>query len=574
MLGDMFNSMSSGTNGVYGDPMRLWAHSFSSRNLKQLFRWTEYLYYNSAQIYAGTRKFAEYPITELEYMSDSDKLTSLYRRLLEDIVGIKRNLIKASIDLQVYGNSFTSLHLPFKRYLKCSKCQFKQVAEVIDYKYNPNTARFKHTCEECGHTGESVVVDKLQISPEKINVVRWDPKLIQISYNSVTGESEYYLQIPSELKSKVMGGDKHLITTLPKPILETISKGELFKFNNDEIFHMRSDAPAGVQSGWGYPPLVACMPLFYHASVLRKANESIALERIVPMRVMHPQAISGNADPILSLSMGKFMAEVEENVSKWRRDPNHIMMSPVAVGVSQVGGEGRALMVNAEIQQAEDNIIAAMGFPKEFVYGGLSYTGSSVTLRMLENQLESSVFQITQLLRWLTSKMGKFLGWEHCQVGLGDFKMIDDVSQKQLVMQLFQMGMVSKTTVAEAHGIDIAEERDKIKQENLTDARFQKELELDMMDLQKDLSQQARQMAAEQGGGGLAYDQQAVIGEAENIAMQLMQTDPGTRKSQLASLQAEDYVMYSVVIQRLEQMQLDQKNQAMQQMQGQMGPPM
>tara|TARA_B100000073_G_scaffold24663_1_gene19286 strand:- start:286 stop:1155 length:870 start_codon:yes stop_codon:yes gene_type:complete len=289
---------------------------------------------------------------------------------------------------------------------------------------------------------------------------------------------------------------------------------------------------------------------------------------------MHPQAISGNADPILSLSMGKFMSEVEDNISKWRRDPNHIMMSPVAVGVSQVGGEGRALMVNAEIQQAEDNIIAAMGFPKEFVYGGLSYTGSSVTLRMLENQLESSVFQITQLLRWLTSKMGKFLGWDSCQVGLGDFKMIDDVSQKQLVMQLFQMGMVSKTTVAEAHGIDISEEREKIKQENLTDARFQKELELDMMDLQKDLSQQARQMAAEQGGGGLAYDQQAVIGEAENIAMQLMETDPGTRKSQLASLQAEDYVMYSVVIQRLEQLQLDQKNQAMQQMQGQMAPPM
>ena len=574
MLGDMFSSMSNGTNGVYGDPMRLWAHSFSSRNLKQLFRWTEYLYYNSAQIFAGTRKFAEYPITELEYMSDSDKLTSLYRRLLEDIVGIKRNLIKASIDLQVYGNSFTSIHLPFKRYLKCAKCQFKQVAEIIDYTYNPNTSEFKHTCGDCGTKATSIVVDTLQISPEKINIVRWDPKLIQISYNSVTGESEYYLQVPSELKSKVQGGDKHLITTLPKPILETIAAGELFKFNNDEIFHMRADAPAGVQSGWGYPPLVACMPLFYHASVLRKANESIALERIVPMRVMHPQAISGNADPILSLSMGKFMSEVEDNISKWRRDPNHIMMSPVAVGVSQVGGEGRALMVNAEIQQAEDNIIAAMGFPKEFVYGGLSYTGSSVTLRMLENQLESSVFQLTQLLRWLTNKMGKFLGWEKCQVGLGDFKMIDDVSQKQLVMQLFQMGMVSKTTVAEAHGIDIAEEREKIKQENLTDARFQKELELDMMDMQKDLSQQARQMAADQAPGGLNYDQQAVIGEAENIAMQLMQMDPGSRKSQLASLQAEDYVMYSVVIQRLEQLQLDQKNQAMAQMQGGGPPPM
>ena len=98
-----------------------------------------------------------------------------------------------------------------------------------------------------------------------------------------------------------------------------------------------------------------------------------------------------------------------------------------------------------------------------------------------------------------------------------------------------------------------------------------------MMDLQKDISQQARQMAAQQqGAGGLSYDQQAVISEAENIAMQLLQTDPSTRKSQLSSLQAEDYVMYSVVIQRMEQLQLDQKNQAMQQMMGGGGgaPPM
>lgn len=564
MLGDLSNSAGS-KGGTYGDPMRLWAHSFSPRNLKQLFRWTEYLYYNSAQIFSGVRKYAEYPITEIEYLSGSDKLTSLYRKLLEEVIGIKQNLIKASIDLHVYGNSFTSIHLPFKRFLRCSKCNFNEAAVDIDFKYNPNKASFKHTCSECGNLGTSIVLDKMQIAPEKMNLIRWDPKLIQVNYNSVTNESEYYLSIPSDLRSKVKAGDKHLILTLPLAILETIAQGELFKFNKDELFHMKAHSPSGVDSGWGYPPLVACMPLFYHASVLRKANESIALERIVPMRVMHPQAVSGNADPILSLSMGKFMSEVEDNIKKWRKDPNHIMMSPVAVGVSQVGGEGRALMVNQEIQMAEDNIIAAMGLPKEFVYGGLSYTGSSVTLRMLENQLESSVFQLTQLLTWVTDKMGRFLNWEKCKVKLGDFRMIDDVQQKQMIMQMFQMGMVSKTTMAETHGISISEEREKIKQENLMDARFQKDLELEMMDLQKDISFQARQMASQQGGGGLQYDQQAVIGQAEQLAMQLMQADPGTRKSQLSSLQAEDYVMYSVVIQRLEQLQLDQKNQALQQ---------
>ena len=172
MLGNTFGSQSSGTHGVYGDPMRLWAHSFSSRNLKQLFRWTEYLYYNSAQIFAGTRKFAEYPITELEYLGDSDKVTSLYRKLLEDIVGVKRSLIKSSIDLQVYGNSFTSVHLPFKRFLKCKNCGFKKSAESSEFKYNPNKAVFKHKCEDCGHEGESTVVDTLQLSPEDINLVR------------------------------------------------------------------------------------------------------------------------------------------------------------------------------------------------------------------------------------------------------------------------------------------------------------------------------------------------------------------------------------------------------------------
>ncbi len=553
--------------GAYPDPMRLWAHSFSPRSLKQLFRWTEYLYYNSAQIYAGVKKFAEYPITEVNYLSDSDKLTAAYRRLLEDILGVKRALIRSSLDLQVYGNAFCSMHFPFKRYLKCSACSYEEEVHSVDFKYKPDSATFTIKCSNCGTSGVAEVKDKLILEPEKINIVRWDPKLVDITHNPVTGESEYYLTIASDVKSKIFNGDKHLISTMPMSMLKTIAEDQLFKFNHGEIFHMKADSPAGVDSGWGYPPLTSTIHLFYHASVLRKANESIALERIIPMRVMHPQPVSGNADPILTLSMSKFMAEVEDNIKKWRRDPNHIMMAPVAVGVSQVGGEGRALMVDAEINRAEDNIIAAMGFPKEFIYGGLSFTGSSVTLRMLENQLESSTFQLNQLLHWITSKCGKFLGWNTIKTELGDFRMLDDMAQKQMAMNLFQSGIVSKTTLADYHGIDLDEERQKIRNETLTDTRSQKELEMDMAELQKDLSQQARQMTAQQGGMGLTYDQQAVIGEADNLAMQLMQMDQGTRKSQLSSLQAEDYVMYSVVIQRLEQLQLDQKNMAVQQMQ-------
>jgi hypothetical protein len=552
--------------GAYGDPSRLWAHDFAPKNLKQLFKWTEYLYYNSAQIFAGVRKYAEYPITEINYNSPSGPLKVQYKELLEEKIGIKNILIQASIDLQIYGNSFSSISLPFRRYLKCPKCNSTTAISVLEFKFKLKDTKFSAKCPDCEYKGNMEHKDTQVIDPTRVNIIRWDPKDIFLSYNPLTADYEYYLQIPTELVSKVKSGNKHVIGTTPISFLEAIASESHYKFQHGKIFHMKFDAPAGVKKGWGYPPLCAAIPLYHHTMVLRKANEAIALERIIPMRVMSPQATSGAADPITTMSISGFMEDLKQNIEDWRKDPNHIMLSPIAVGVQQVGGEGRALMVDSEIERAENNIIASLGFPKEFVYGGLSFTGSSVTLRMLENQLESSVFQINKYLKWIGREVSIFMGWTEIDLELGNFKMVDDIQQKQLIQQLFQQQLVSKTTLAEAHGIDLVEEQAKIKSEVIADARNQAEIQTEMEKLQKQLSEQAKQMAAqgEQGPPGLNYDQQAVIGQADQVATQFLEMDPSQRRSQLSALQAEDYVMYSVVIQRMEQLKLDQRNQAMQ----------
>ena len=558
---------------TYGDPMRLWAHGFVPRDLKKLFQWSEYLFYNSAQIYAGIRKFAEYPITEVNYITDNPILKKQYKNLLEDVMGIKRVLIRSSLDLHVYGNSFTSIHFPFKRFISCDRCSYRVDISHADFSVTISKLAFKIKCPECKSKEKASIEDKRVLDPSKINVIRWDPKLIDLSHNDLTNESEYFLNIPADIDAKVKKGDRHLIKTMPMSVLKTISKKKVYKFDRSEIYHMKADSPAGVESGGGYPPLISTMHLFYHASILRKANESIALDRIVPMRILHPSATSGNADPIVTMSISSWIDDMKSNVRKWRQDPNHIMMAPIAVGVSQIGGDGRALMVDSEISRAEDNIIAGMGFPKEFIYGGLSFTGSSVTLRMLENQLESSVFQIDNLLQWITDKTGAYIGWKPVEARLGDFKMVDDVQQKQLTMSLWQGGVISKTTLAEAHGLDLDEEREKMKLEQLQDALLQRDIASEMSELENTMADQAR-AEAQQGapqGGGLTYDQQAVIGQADQIAQQLLQMHPNSRRSQMSSLSKEDYVMYAVVVQRMEQMQLDTKNQAAEQALSQMG---
>jgi hypothetical protein len=149
--------------------------------------------------------------------------------------------------------------------------------------------------------------------------------------------------------------------------------------------------------------------------------------------------------------------------------------------------------------------------------------------------------------------------------------MVDDTETKQTLIGLATGAggaapIVSLTTMAERLGIDLDQERNKRLQEAIDEAKFQQKLQVEMQKMQNTLAQQVQQQVA--GAQGLNYDQQAVIAQADNIAQQLMQLDPNTRRSQMHSLQTEDAVMYAVVVQRLEDAQNAQTAQAKAQMQG------
>ena len=296
------------------------------------------------------------------------------------------------------------------------------------------------------------------------------------------------------------------------------------------------------------------------------ANEAISMEHIVPFRVLHPQQISANADPVVSISLANWISEVKMNLKQWRRDPLHLMFSPVAMDVTSLGGQGRALMVTGEIKEAEENIITAMGIPREFLYGGLSATGSGVTLRMLENQLLNYTTELIGLGQWVSDRCGKFLGWETVKLDLEPFKLIDDVQQKAALMNAnMQMGgqLMSATSVASMFGQDLPKERDLRMQEQVDEFKFQHELNLKLSELETTLADQARAQAS---SGQPMYNASEVVAAADQKASEFMSMDDGTKRSQLHSLQMEDPVMYAVVIQRMEEMRT--QNEAM--MRGQM----
>jgi len=543
------------------NPMFDFLTGFAPRKLKDLFRWVEYLYYNSAHIFAALKKFAEYPITDITIDSNDEALKDNWTRVLEKSLKIKSISIKTGLDLHLYGNSFISVYHPFNRFLLCNSCGARTGIKKVKYKFKLKAMSFSYHCPSC-HSRVSGKLKDEKVSDEKrINVIRWDPKLMDINHNPITGESKYYYTIPQELKHKVEKGDAHIINTLPVEFLRAIKEDKVFEFADDHLYHMKIDPPAGIEAQWGFPPLTSTIKLFFYTAILRKANESIALEHIVPFRVLHPAPISGTADPASTLNMLKWRQELETNIKQWRRDPLHIMFAPAALGVTMMGGQGRSLLTLGEVKDAEDNIIAAMGIPREFLYGGLSFTGSAITLRMLENQLETYTSHLNEQLNWIVGQSATILGWKSAEVHYTPFKLIDDAQQKQSLLNLNAMKpLVSDGTILELHDIDINKERGKRQQEMLDETRFQMETQQKMEKLQNSLAQQATQES--QSGTGLSYNPQMVIAQAEQIIQQMQRMDPGSQKSLMAQLSQEDAVMYAVVKDRWATMQSMQKQQA------------
>jgi hypothetical protein len=555
----------SHSSGSHENPVFDFLSGYVPKKLKSLLVWTEYLMFNSCHIYAALNKLSDYSVTEIIYNTDSAAERSRHKSLMEDHLDIKSVLKALSRDRSVYGNSFTSVFLPFARYLQCSACDTKTNIKRIDYKFKHKTLSFVWRCKQCKSaqkTGLDDVIDTKIPDPRRINIIRWDPKAIDIDYNPITGEKKYYYTIPGDIKQKIQRGNKNLLNTIPKGFLLAIKDKKIFEFADGQLFHLKVDAPAGVDSAWGFPPLTATLKQFYYAAALRKANEAIALDHLVPLRVLHPAQSSGNSDPIMHLSMSRWVDETKDNIKKWRKDPLHIMFSPVALGTSQIGGNGRALMTLGEVEAAENQILACMGIPREFLYGGLSYTGSAVTLRMLENQLLNQTHELIDVMKWIGEKCANFLGWEEVEYDMTPFKLIDDIQQKQILLQLSQQGdTVSRTTMASTLGYDLEKERRLREQETIDEMKHQNSLQQRVQKLQNSLAQQARSQS-QMGGAQMQYDQQQIIAAADMIVEQMMQMDAPARRGQLHALKSEDAVMHAVVIQRLQEMQRQQIQQA------------
>ncbi len=362
-----------------------------------------------------------------------------------------------------FGNAFVSVYFPFTRWLVCTQCDDRKNIEDCEYKVS-GKGTFKTLCKKCGsstaHKSEDVPLEQ----PQRINLVRFDPTNIAVRYNPISGRSHYRYVPSSDIRRAVFQGEPEILNELPAAFIEAVRENKAVKLAPWNIFHFKRPTLAEGDMGWGKPLILHSMKRVFYLNVLRKAQEQVAVEHIIPMDILFPTS-SGPVNPFTHTNMAETRSHIEDAVVRWRQDRNYKPVFPIPVGTARVGGDGRALLLGPEIDAVIAEIAAGMGVPREFVFGGLSWTGSSVSLRMLENHFLIYRKLMMRFVVWMKDMLRIKYRLPDVSLRFADFKMADDIQKKQLLLQLNAGQKVGTPSLLQELDMDPEKQADEIASE-------------------------------------------------------------------------------------------------------------
>jgi hypothetical protein len=442
------------------------------QTIKEIFDVLTHAYLTDSNIKPATESLATYPITELLYSMDeedpkvADDYRDKWKELLEDHLDVRVFNIQMGLDYFLYGNAFASIYKPFTRFLVTKDGQKFNIHRK-DTKWRWRNLKFQVQNPKSKMWEEALMHDELKENAlTEINLVRWAPHHISIKMNPISGKREYFYEVPQEVRKAIVKGDSSYLLYVQSEIIEAVAgnargKGALqIRFDDGEIFAMQrpmASMPQLQNKGWGLPNPISSLRDWMFKNIMRRAQAMVLHEHTIPFRIFSPQFAE---QPTSMLKSSSWKREVEANYKKWINNPNQIMTSPIPINVQQVGGDRGALTLFAEMQVVNTDIIKGFGTPREFVEGGLTYSGSNVSIRMLENLLMDYVNRSERMINWIIKKISSISDLLPLKVTYQPFKMADDIQLKQLIMNMRANRDISHDLLGKYFDFDAAEQQE------------------------------------------------------------------------------------------------------------------
>ena len=496
-----FSSSSNVIQRPYTSPMLTLSDFKMPKTTNEFFKWCKYYYTFDPLIAGAINACATFPVTEI-YLEDmvanegegkisdegvrgekgeSDTLKT-YKRVLIDNMNLVNFCILIGIDYSLYGNCFV----------------FGEMKQGADGK------------------------------PEWSKLVRLDPNKIYIDYNPVDQSRRYRWVVPDKIARICREkAPKDEYNKIPEIIKQAVREKKSILLNSERIYHFyRPSDSAGDGGVWGIPVIAHVLKLITYRNILRQAQEAIAREHIVPMRIFYLQNQGHGSDYVQTTDWSNVAQNMAAHITRSVRDPNYKVVSPYPMGVLNVGGEGRQLLLTPEIEQVQNEILAGMNVPREFIFGGVSYSGTSISLRILENQFITYRLKLLDFINnFLIKGMAKARGeWASeldddrlVTAKMVDMKMVDDVQQKQIIVDLNARNKVTDDYMWKALGLDPDKIRAGLKKEALEQIDNNVEIQKKTIDAEIEVQKYKEEMYRK---AGLMQDQTQQVQEGQGQEMQ------------------------------------------------------
>jgi hypothetical protein len=473
------------SESAFADPFNDYATTQMPTTMRSALWWSEYIWQVQGTYRMAMERIVSYFLTDIELGGEaSDDEKKKYKEFLDEQLYALNFLGQVMRDRLCYGNAFASVVVPFRRYLQCPKTGDMYPLKVayynFDFKFN-DQFEFVATCPKTGWRGPWQLIDKPREESDHLILKRWNPHEIELLHDPYTDEVAYLWRIPEYYKRMVKEGNLFHLERASKQVLEAIRHNKLFRFNREALFHMKEPTLAGIRNmGWGIPRSLVNYRQIWYVQVLRRYNEAIALDYIVPFRLITPGTSGGTSaggiatnDPMSIYAAGDFRSQVRGMLNRRRRDPASWQMLPFPVNYQMLGGDAKQLAPTEMIQQGYETLLNESGAPVEFYNGSLTIQAAPVALRLFESTHRQLVTDANMFLQWMVNAISRIMSWELVDCTLTRVTIADDMQKQMSALQLMMGQQLSGTSGLAAIGYDWETEQKRIADE----ARKQQEMQ-------------------------------------------------------------------------------------------------
>ena len=576
------------------------------------FRWEERVFERMGVYRSALERIIAYFLTDIQIaghgVGRAEK--KKYEDYMFDTLGIRNLLFEVALDYQFYGNSLTSAMVPIRRYLACPRCAmertFAEVQREPVYEFVWRELKFHALCPRCQFRGAWREIDRRAADGAKLMIKRWAPQEIEIAYEPVSEHRDYIWKLDPQLRTQVRNGDPQVLEYCRREVLDAVRCDGYLKFEKDFIYHMRQPHLAGQKlGGWALSRVLTNFGAAYNTQILHRYNLAIALDFVLPFRVITPAAGAGpvNQAPEFKVGYNAFQGRVDAMVRARRQDPTKWFAFPYPLQYQTLGGDAQQFTTRDLLDQAYDTLFASIGCPIEFYRGSLTQQNAVPALRIFEAHHQPFRSALCGFVQFVADAVAARFEWAPVVVTLPAPRHADDITRQQMQLQMGLNKEISKTTALRALDLEFEDEtRRKLEEDQLVaELTAEKQEEMDQQVAASQLvppggalGMLQQQQAAQQGapgapagapGGGPTAGMPAASGApgspnmgtpanleeavatAQAVAREMASLDETTRKQRLAQYRRENPALADLVVKELaryrSQVRMEAGNQAL-----------